>query len=193
MPLRQRRTVTSSTSGGLRSAVHRWPTALGLAAAGVALAGDAGPETAALTVCVAALCYLGAAALGRPWIAWAGVPGGTAVVVVGELAGATWWAALAVAALALLAAGSASRTRRPATAAQAAAAVGFGVPAVAAVLLLAPRAGLVVAGVALAGHAVWDLVHLCRGRVVPRSLAEFCIALDVPLGLGLVLLAALTG
>jgi hypothetical protein len=51
----------------------------------------------------------------------------------------------------------------------------------------------VAAGVVLASHAVWDLVHLRSGRVVPRSLAEFCIALDVPLGLGFVLLAALTG
>jgi hypothetical protein len=184
---------TSGTSAGLRAAVHRWPTALGLAAVGVALAGEVGAETPAITVCVAALCYLGAAALGRPWIAWAGVPAGSAVVVVGELIGSTWWAALAVTALVLLAAGSTSRTRRPATAWQTAAAVGFGVPAVAAVLLLAPRAGLVVAGVVLAGHAAWDLVHLRSGRVVPRSLAEFCIALDVPLGLGCVLLAALAG
>ncbi len=175
------------------AAVHRWPAALGLAAAALALGGDADAETPAIVVCVATLCYLGAAALGRPWIAWAGIPGGTAAVVVGELVGATWWAGLAAVALVLLAAGLTGRTRRPATARQVVAAVGFGVPAVAAVLLLAPRAGLLVAGLVLASHAVWDLVHLRSGRVVPRSLAEFCIALDVPLGLGFALLAVLAG
>ena len=186
--------MTSSTCAPRRSAtLHRWPTALGLAAAALALAGDAGAETPAVVVCVAALCYLGAAASGHPWIAWVGVVGGSAVVVVGEIVGATWWAALAVAALALLAVGCTSRTRRPATARQMLAAAGFGVPAVLAVLLLTPRAGLLLAGVVLASHAVWDLVHVRSGQVVPRSLAEFCMALDVALGLGLVLLAALTG
>ncbi len=188
------RVVTSSTRvPPWSAAVHRWPTALGLAAAALALQGDAGAETPAVVVCVAALCYLGAAALDRPWIAWAGVPGGSAAVVVGELVGATWWAALSAVALVLLAAGLSRRNRRPATARQVVATVGFGVPAVAAVLLLAPRAGLLVAGLVLASHAVWDLVHLRDGKVVPRSLAEFCIALDVPLGLGFVLLAVLAG
>jgi hypothetical protein len=35
-------------------------------------------------------------------------------------------------------------------------------------------------------------VHYRRGIVVPRSLAEACVALDVPLGLGIVVLG-LTG
>lgn len=173
------------------AAVHRWPTALGLAAAALALSGDADAQTPAIVVCVATLCYLGAAALGRPWFAWAGVPGGTVAVVAGELLGAPWWAALTAVGLVLLGAGLTGRTRRPGAARQAVAAVGFGLPAVSAVLLLAPRAGLLVAGLVLASHAVWDLVHLRSGRVVPRSLAEFCIALDVPLGLGFVLLAVL--
>jgi hypothetical protein len=33
------------------------------------------------------------------------------------------------------------------------------------------------------------LVHYRRNEVVPRSLAEACMLLDVPLGLGLVVLA----
>ena len=51
---------------------------------------------------------------------------------------------------------------------------------------------MILAGVALAGHAGWDLVHYRRNAVVDRSLAEFCMLLDVPLGLALVVLA-LTG
>jgi hypothetical protein len=38
-------------------------------------------------------------------------------------------------------------------------------------------------------HAVWDAVHLRRGVVVPRSLAEACIFLDVPLGIAVIALA----
>ncbi len=56
-------------------------------------------------------------------------------------------------------------------------------------LFLAPRAGLVLAGAALAFHAGWDVVHYRRNQVVPRSLSEFCMWLDVPLGVGAILLA----
>jgi hypothetical protein len=45
----------------------------------------------------------------------------------------------------------------------------------------------VVAGLALAAHAAWDARHLRRGTVVPRSLAKACLALDLPLGLGVAL------
>jgi len=58
-------------------------------------------------------------------------------------------------------------------------------------LFLAPRLGLVLAGVVLASHAGWDVVHYRRDQVVPRSLAEFCMLLDVPLGVGFVVLAVL--
>jgi hypothetical protein len=34
---------------------------------------------------------------------------------------------------------------------------------------------------ALAGHAVWDLIHLRLGRVVGHTLAEFCAVLDFTL------------
>jgi hypothetical protein len=58
-------------------------------------------------------------------------------------------------------------------------------------LFLAPTAGLVMAASALIAHGVWDVIHYRRDVVVPRSLAEFCIWLDVPLGGGALLLAAL--
>ena len=44
----------------------------------------------AIAVCVAALCYLGAAALDRPWVAWAGIVGGSLVVVASELVSLVW-------------------------------------------------------------------------------------------------------
>lgn len=68
----------------------------------------------------------------------------------------------------------------------AAALVGFGGAAVAG-LFIAPRAGLVLAAIALASHAVWDVIHYRRRQVVPRSLAEFCFVLDVPLSVGAII------
>jgi hypothetical protein len=145
-------------------------------------------EILAVTVSVAALCYLGAAALGMPWIAWAGVVGGSLVVVASELVGLVWWAGVGITALVLVVAGLIGGARRPVLTAQVAALVGFGGLAVVA-LFLAPRLGLVLAGAVLASHAVWDAIHFRRDQVVPRSVAEFCMLLDVPLGVGCVVLA----
>jgi hypothetical protein len=50
-------------------------------------------------------------------------------------------------------------------------------------LLLAPTVGLVVVALTLIGYGIWDLWHLRRHRdLVSPSLAEACVALDVPLG-----------
>jgi hypothetical protein len=170
------------------SLLHRWPSALGLLAAGGQIATGANRNSVAITLGVALLCYLGAAALHRPWVAWAGIAGGSLVVVAGELAGLPWWVAVGIVAAGLVAVGLVIRAPRPALTAQTAALLGFGGLAVAA-LFLAPRAGMVLAGLALAAHAGWDVVHYRRNEVVPRSMAEFCILLDVPLGLALVALA----
>jgi hypothetical protein len=182
-------TTTAQVDAPRRHAVlHRWPSALGLAAVALQLATGAGREAVAIVLCVATLCYLGAAALERPWVAWAGVVGGSLVIVASELIGLVWWAGVGIVALALIAVGLLGRASRPALTAQTAALLGFGGLAVAA-LFLAPRIGLALVGVGLAAHAVWDLVHYRRNQVVPRSLAEFCMLLDVPLGIGAVVLA----
>lgn len=173
---------------GARAALHRWPSALGLAAAVLVLAFSGDRETIAITVVVATLCYLGAAALGRPWVAWAGIVGGTLVVVASGLVGLAWWAGTGIAALVLVVAGLLRGAPRPVLTAQTAALAGYGSLAVAA-LFFAPRVGLLLAGIALASHAVWDLIHFRRHQVVSRSLAEFCMLLDTPLGLGVVILA----
>ncbi len=55
-------------------------------------------------------------------------------------------------------------------------------------LFLAPRAGLVLAGPCWRPCRV-DVIHYRRDQVVPRSLAEFCMLLDIPLGVGFVVLA----
>ena len=168
---------------------HRWPALLGLLAAAVGLFVGTDADLPAISVSIAACCYLGAAALDRPWMSWAMVPGGTALVVVTSLLGLPWWSGLGVVAAVLVVIGLLGVARRPALLAQAAALVGFGGVALAATILLTPAVGLVLAAVALATHAVWDVIHYRRRWVVPRSLAEFCIFLDVPLGVGLLVLA----
>ncbi|GAB3986424.1 hypothetical protein V1634_05870 [Plantactinospora veratri] len=170
--------------------LHRWPSLLGLAVAVSQLAFGAEHESVAIVVCVATLCYLGAAALGRPWVAWAAIPGASLLVAISKIVGVPWWVGIAVAAVALVVVGLLRRAPRPAFTAQVAALIGYGGLAVG-TLWVAPRAGLVLAGLLLAAHAVWDLVHYRRGQVVSRSLAEFCMLLDVPLGIGVVVLAFL--
>jgi hypothetical protein len=168
--------------------LRRWPSALGLAVAALQLARSPDTETVATVTGVAVLCYLAAAAVDRRWVAWAGCVGFSLVLVASQVAGLAWWAVGAAVALALVVAGLLVGVPRPPLSAQAVALVGYGGVAVAA-LLLAPRGGLVLAGVALAGHSVWDVVHYRRNQVVHRSLAEFCVLLDVPLGVGAVVLA----
>jgi len=168
--------------------LNRWPAAVGLATAAFQLATSADRDGVGTTLGVAVVCYLAAAALGRPWVAWAAIVPAGVVVVACELAGVAWWAGLGVFALALAVAGALGPASRPALPAQTAALIGYGGLVVAA-LSFAPRAGLAVAGVVLAAHAVWDLIHYVRNQVVPRSLAEFCMLLDVPLGVGAIILA----
>ena len=168
--------------------LHRWPSALGLAVAALHLVRDPDTETVATVIGVAVLCYLGAAALDRRWVAWAGCVVVTLVVVASQVIGLAWWAVSGVVALALVVAGLLLRVPRAPLAAQTAALIGYGGVAVAA-LFLAPRVGLALAGVALVGHSVWDVIHYRRNQVVHRSLAEFCVLLDVPLGAGAVILA----
>jgi hypothetical protein len=169
--------------------LRRWPSALGLTAAVLVLIFGADRESASTSVNVAVLCYLAAAAFDRRWVAWAGVAGFSVVVFAAELGGVPWWAAFAVVAVLLLGAGFAIRAPRHALLAQAGAALAYGAPAVVA-LYLSPLAGAILAGLSLATHAAWDLVNYRRNTVVPRSLSEACMLLDIPLGIGVIVLAA---
>lgn len=180
--------MTDTRTGWTAALLHRWPAALGLLAVGFQLATGANREAIAITVGVATLCYLSAAALNQPWMAWASIVGASLVVTAAKLAGLPWWALMGAVAAALVVIGLVIRAPRPALTAQTVALLGFGGLAVTA-LYIAPQAGMVLAGLALASHAGWDLIHYRRDTVVPRSLAEFCMVLDLPLGLALVVLA----
>ncbi|MFD0819121.1 hypothetical protein ACFQ0D_12590, partial [Micromonospora zhanjiangensis] len=109
-----------------RNLGHRWPAAVGLAAAVLQLASGVSRETVAVTLCAALLCYLAAAASNRPWVGWASIAGAVVVVVVGELVGLVWWAAIGLAALVLVVVGLFGPASRPALTRQAAALLGYG-------------------------------------------------------------------
>ena len=172
----------------VRGMLRRWPVAVGLVAAAASLASGTGREGVLITLMIACLCYAAAAATSRPWASWAAIPAGTAVVVVSEMAGAPWWAGLLVVSAAVVALGCLVSARRPLVLRQAAALAAFGAAALIA-LALSPTAALVVGGLGLAAHSAWDAWHLARREVVSHSLAVACLALDLALGLGTVVLA----
>jgi hypothetical protein len=162
----------------------------GLAAMhGGTIAGGTTTLTPATAVGVAALCYVAAAATRTRWMAWLGVPVFSGLAFAGLLGFLPWWALFILAAAVLVAGGVVAGAGRV-TAIQAAAMLGFfGIAVVA--LYLAPRVGLALAGAVLAAHALWDVQHYRRDVVVSRSMAIFCIGLDVSVGALCVVLAVL--
>jgi hypothetical protein len=171
-----------------RNVLRHWPSALGLAVAVMQLTAGVDIQEVSTVLFVATLCYLGAAAFERRWLAWVGIPLGLLIAKISELVGWEWWVAVAIAAPLLALAGILTGTPLRDISIQAFQVIAYGVLAVTA-LYLGPRVGLGLAGVALAAHAIWDVIHYRRNQVVARSLAEFCMWLDVPLGIGAVLLA----
>ena len=153
-------------------------TGAALLLGGTALDGLAA-TTPMTAVGIATLCYVAAAATGIRWMGWAWAGVGTLLVFAAELLDLQRWIVLAAVGAVLVVIGLVRQPR--VTAPQALAMVAyFGVAVVA--LLLAPRVGLAIAGVALVAHAAWDLVHYRRNTVVNRSLALWCMGLDVFLG-----------
>ena len=157
-----------------------WPAALGVVvAAGTAYGVTDGREVAPV-VAASGVVYLAAAATGRRQIGWAAF--GVTFVVIGldtavGLDATPWLLAFAAA---LLGIGLIGRRVRPlwALPLQTAAMLALATAALIATHLDATAGGVVV-GAALLGHAAWDVHHHRTGRVVNRSLAEFCAVLDV--------------
>lgn len=58
-------------------------------------------------------------------------------------------------------------------------------------LFLDITAAKIVLAVGLLAHGAWDIAHLRRRAVVSRSLAEWCAALDISLGAGVLVLLSL--
>lgn len=171
---------------------RRWPAALGVVVAVGTGVGIGGAAQVAPVVAASGFVYLAAAALGRPGAAWPAFGVSFVLIAAGRFtdgADPTW---LMLGLAAVLAAYGLVRGRgRPpwGLPLQAAAMAVLGAVALAAAEVSPTGAGLLVAG-ALLAHAAWDVRHHRGGRVVARSMAEFCAVLDVVLAL-LVLAAAL--
>ena len=182
------------------SLTRRWPSALGALAAAALVAGawsgHLGWRQTVAVLAAAGLVYLGSAALGSRRAAWwlfaatvlvIGLGGQLAVVdpLLGLVAFAT---ALTIIGLARAWRGRDAGADRSSLAAQvlaAGAAVGIAYAAAA----LAQPWGAVLLAAGLLGHTAWDVVHHRSGRVVVRSMAEFCAVLDPLLAAGVVALA----
>lgn len=164
---------------------HRWPSAVGVAVAGLTafdLRLDAGfvASLSALVV-VMALVYLSSSALDRRWSAWAVLLAGLPVgFFLAPFSGVAAAAVILLASLLFLVVGLA-RGRRGGLALQAAGMLVFGAGMLAA-LSVAPETGAYLVAAGLIGHAGWDAYHYLKDRVVARSYAEFCAALDLVLG-----------
>lgn len=176
----------------LRALARRWPIAAGLLAAGASLlTGPDGAADLSLIVVIAASCYVAAAAFARPAMAWWWVAVATALVVASKVLDVSPVLVNVVAGSALVVVGVVLGVARPALARQTAGFVGYGLVALVA-LVLPPGPGLALAALTLMAHGAWDLWHLRRHRdEVPPALAEACVALDVPAGLAVLVLAFL--
>jgi hypothetical protein len=170
---------------------HHWPAAVGLLGAAFVAIVSPDRETVVISLLVALVCYLAAAAFKVRWVAWAAIPIASALVTAGAFIGIDPWLMLGGASVLLIVVGLALRASRTALAAQSLAMAAYGGMGLIA-LTLGPVAGAILASLVLMAHAVWDVIHYRRNAVVPRSLAEACIFLDVPLGVAVIVLV-LTG
>lgn len=189
---RERRDSSAGRERGGALWPRAWPAALGVfVAAGTAYGLSDGRDVAPV-LAASGLMYLAASAIGRRWAAWAAFGVTFPLITLDKFTGfdaTPWMLALATA---LLVAGLAGRRTRPwwSLPLQTAAMLVLGAIALIAIRLDATAGGLLV-GAALLGHAAWDVYHHRTGRVVDRSLAEFCAVLDV-LVAALVAVVALT-
>lgn len=179
-----------------RTVVRRWPLLLGVAFAVFNLVTDDNSNAlgALMVLLVATTAYVVIAALDKPSWSWSVL--GVLVVVVVALRLLSDNVALEMGVFALVIVGSIIAglirglwKRSGAYRWQPFAAVGFLAVGLIA-LWLDPVGGRVLVGVGLTGHAIWDVVHWRRHAVVSRSLAEWCAALDLTLGAGILLMLA---
>ena len=165
-----------------RRVLERWPAVAG---AGVAVLSASTGDGAAPILVAAGFVYLGAAALRRRTAAWPLFWASFVLIAAARFVpGLDAVRSLLAVAVVLAVAGLLGGAARPVTGlpVQAAALLVVGAAAVAATSASPQVAALLVAA-GLFGHAGWDLWHHRTGRVVSRSLAEFCGVLDALLAI----------
>lgn len=179
-----------------RSLLGWWPIVTGLAVGAFSIATDdaSNVDGVLLTLLIPTCAYALIALVGRRSWTWPL----TGLVVVVQLAGDALsgsGALILVGATAAVVVGGAVVGRwRPPPAEMRWQPWGAAVflAAVTAALLLDVTAAKVVVAVGLLLHGTWDIVHWRRDAVVSRSLAEWCAALDLSLGIGVLTLVLVT-
>ncbi|UBU12648.1 hypothetical protein [Nonomuraea gerenzanensis] len=168
---------------------HRWPTFAGLVAMALAVLDDQDGRSQGLVVFLAALIYLATAVVGRPGVVWILFGAAVVGVTVTRVLGADLWPVLVGGAVSVTVLSLVSDLpRRPRLAAmQIPLMLVFGAAALLA-LSLDPVLGAWLVAVALIGHAAQDVIVWRAGKVVARSLAEFCAVLDFTLGVAIIIL-----
>ena len=170
--------------------VRRWPTWLALSWAALTLADLEDGLELAVALLVASVGYLAITVIDRPGATWLVLAALLAAVVLLRVGGIDEWAVSIVAAALLAGVGLVrGPLRRPGLyAAQLPAAFVFGALALGA-LQAGPEVGRYLVAGGLLAHAAWDAAHWRAGLIVSRSFAEWCGALDLTLGLAILLLA----
>lgn len=176
--------------GPVGAAARRWPTLVGLALGADVLIGEVTDEdTHGLgeALVVLPLLYVVVAVLQRRRASWP-VLGVLMAMFVGLRMQDLVDPMVVVLAVALAAAiwGAAhGRHRECDVRVQLAGMVGFAALAFAG-LAVDPDLGRYLVAAGWLAHGIWDWVHLAKDRVVSRSYAEWCAALDVAVAVGLV-------
>lgn len=192
-PPTQATTEVADHTPGFPRGLQWWPTLVGIAfaafvASDLFFGEESGPDLAPI-VTASGLVYLAASSLRMPRSAWpVFLLGGIIITLasVGVIDFDATWPMLALAAL-FLGYGLVRGFTKPFSALplQLLAMIGFGAVAVAAIYIQ-PTAGAYLVAAGLLAHAGWDVYHHRMNRVVVRSLAEFCVALDTILAIAIV-------
>ena len=176
----------------VRAVLRRWPSVFGVVFAAFVVYGLASGADLAPVLTASGLVYLGSAALRRRGAAWPVF--GLTFVVIGagnflDWGDAATWILLGLA-VPFAAWGLLRGAARPAEGLplQAVGMALFG-GAAALVLLIGGDFGAYLVAAGLLGHAAWDLHHHRADRVVVRSMAEFCLVLDVLIAVAMVVVA----
>jgi hypothetical protein len=163
-----------------------WPSLLGAAFATFVAYDLAQGRDLAPVVAASGFVYLGAAAFQKPSWAWPLFIVTFIVIAVARAGFApydpTWALIILAAILALYGFLRGAARQKEGLPLQALAMIVFG--AIAAIALVVnPTLGAYLVAAGLFAHAGWDAYHHRTGKVVVRSMAEFCLVLDVALAI----------
>ncbi|MFE1168915.1 hypothetical protein [Nocardiopsis sp. NPDC058789] len=160
-----------------------WPALTAASAAALTLAGGGDGGGLVFLLFTLPVMYLAVAVLDRPGTSWLMVALVIALHFLLEAAGLTPWPFVLGLGLLLVTAGLVlGPLRRPGVFALQVPALALFGGAGLLTLVVSPEAAVAVVAVGLLTHAAWDAVHWWSGKVISRSLAEWCMVYDTAVG-----------